>query len=142
MYHLRQARSHPNELPGPQGGQNGHGNAHRLIQLAKSKGLGASAEEQLFKAHFTEGKNIDEIETLTQTGTSIGLNEKEVKEALASNAYAAEVKQDELDAQTTGVRGVPFFVFNDKYAVSGAQSPCTFLQTLEKAWEEFDGSRE
>lgn len=117
-------------------------NAHRLIQFAKAKDLGAGAEEQLFKAHFTESKNIDDKEVLLQIGSSIGLDEKEVKAVLSSNAYASEVKQDELQAQSIGVRGVPFFVFNDKYAVSGAQSPEAFFQTLEKSWKEFEKEKE
>ena len=113
-------------------------NAHRLIQLAKSKGHGNEIEEELFKAHFTEGKNIDDIEELVQTGISIGLDEKEVREMLASDAFSKEVKQDEMQAQSLGIRGVPFFIFNNKYAVSGAQSPDTFLEVLEQTWEEFE----
>jgi predicted DsbA family dithiol-disulfide isomerase len=111
-------------------------NAHRLIQFAKSKGLGNEAEEALFKAHFIEGKNIDDNEILAQTAVSIGLAEKESTEILASDAFAKEVKQDELQAQHFGISGVPFFVLNDKYAVSGAQSPETFLQALEQTWKE------
>jgi len=117
-------------------------NAHRLIQLAKTKGLGNEIEEQLFKAHFTEGKNIDDKETLVQTGMSIGLDEKEIKEMLASDAFAKEVKQDEMQAQSIGVRGVPFFVLNDKYAVSGAQSPDTFLEVLNQTWKEFEEEKQ
>jgi len=113
-------------------------NAHRLIQLAKTKGLGNEIEEQLFKAHFTEGKNIDDKETLVQTGMAIGLDEKEIKEMLASDAFAKEVNQDEMQAQSIGVRGVPFFVLNNKYAVSGAQSPDTFLEVLNQTWKEFE----
>lgn len=114
-------------------------NAHRLIQLAKSKGLGNEAEEALFKIHFTEGKDIDDKEALLETGKSIGLAGNEVTELLRTNAFESEVQQDELAAKNLGVSGVPFFVFNDRYAVSGAQSPETFLQVLEKAWEEFKG---
>ena len=116
-------------------------NAHRLIQLAKSKGLGDEAEEQLFKIHFIEGKDIDDAETLLQTGIQIGLSETDVQGVLDTNAYEYEVKQDELAAKSIGVSGVPFFVFNDKYAVSGAQSPETFLQVLEKSWQEFEESK-
>jgi len=112
-------------------------NAHRIIQLAKTKGLGDAAEEQLFKAYFTEGKNIDDNGTLLQIGISIGLNEEEVKETLTTDAYAEAVQEDERKAQTINVRGVPFFVFNDKYVISGAQSPEVFLETLEGVWEEF-----
>lgn len=113
-------------------------NAHRLIQLAKTKGLGNEAEEQLFKAHFTEGKNIDNGEVLTQTGIAIGLDEKEVQAMLSSDAFAGAVKQDEQEAHAIGVRGVPFFVFNDRYAVSGAQPPDTFLQALQQSWLSFE----
>lgn len=113
-------------------------NSHRLIQLAKSKGLGNEIEEALFIIHFIEGRNIDDLETLLQTGISIGLDKKDVREVLETNAFEFEVKQDEELARTIGVSGVPFFVFKDKYAVSGAQSPETFLQVLEKSWQEFE----
>ena len=113
-------------------------NAHRLIQLAKSKGLGNEIEEALFIIHFMEGRNIDDQETLLKTGISIGLDAKEVREVLETNAFEPEVKQDEETARSIGVSGVPFFVFKDKYAVSGAQSPETFLQVLEKSWQEFE----
>lgn len=111
--------------------------AHRIIQLAKSKGLGNQIEEALFKAHFKEAKNIDDIKILVQVATSIGMNAEEVEKTLKSDAFAYEVKQDEMEARNIGVKGVPFFVFADKYAVSGAQSSEVFLQNLEKSWEEF-----
>ena len=113
-------------------------NAHRLIQLAKTKGLGNEVEEALFKAYFINGKNIDDKETLTETGVSIGLPETEVKEIFTSDAFAKEVKQDEMQAQSIGINGVPFFVLNNKYAVSGAQSPETFLEVMEQTWKEFE----
>ncbi|PRX42968.1 DsbA family oxidoreductase [Salegentibacter salegens] len=111
--------------------------AHRLIQLAKSKGLGNEIEEALFKAHFEEAKNIDDSEVLQKIGTLIGIKTEEVKNTLQSDAFAYEVKQDEMEARNIGVRGVPFFVIDDKYAISGAQPAEAFLQTLEKAWKEF-----
>jgi predicted DsbA family dithiol-disulfide isomerase len=113
-------------------------NAHRLIQLSKTKGLDNEAEEQLFKAHFIEGKNIDDNKTLVQIGVATGLEEKEIREVLASDAFAKEVEEDEMQAQSIGIRGVPFFVLNDKYAVSGAQSPDTFLDVLQQTWKEFE----
>lgn len=112
-------------------------NAHRLIQLARTKGLGDDAEELLFKAHFTEGKNIDDNTVLMEIGLALGLGEAVVKEVLETDAFAKEVREDELRAHTIGVRGVPFFVFNDKMAVSGAQSPDIFLDTLNKAWAQY-----
>lgn len=112
--------------------------AHRLIQLAKSRDMADAAEEALFKAHFTDGKNIDEQETLVEIGVSIGLNPEDVKNLFTSDAFAEEVRSDQKQAQVLGIHGVPFFVFNNKYAVSGAQSPEVFLQTLNQAWTEFE----
>jgi len=112
--------------------------AHKLIQLAKTKGSGTETEETLFKAYFTEGKNIADRQTLLQLGVSLGLEEKEIEEALSSDAYAQKVREDEKQARSLGIRGVPFFVFNDKYAVSGAQSPAVFLQALEQSWSAYD----
>lgn len=113
-------------------------NAHRLIQLSKTKELGNEIEEALFKAYFVDRKNIDDKETLIKTGVSIGLDESEVREIFSSDAYEKEVRQDEMQAQSIGINGVPFFVLNNKYAVSGAQSPETFLDVLEQTWKEFE----
>lgn len=111
--------------------------AHRLIQFAKSKGLGNQIEEALFKAHFEEAMNIDDIKVLANVASSIGLDAEEFENIFVTNDFVNEVKQDELEARKIGVRGVPFFVFEDKYAVSGAQPSEIFLQHLEKSWEEF-----
>lgn len=111
-------------------------NAHQLIQMAQAKGLGNEAEEQLFKAFFIDNKNIDDVETLTAIGTLIGLDHDEVEKMLSSKAYEEAVRQDEMQAQTLGISSVPFFVFNNKYAVSGAQSPAVLLQALEQSWSE------
>lgn len=110
--------------------------AHLLIQLAIQKGLANEMEEKLFIAHFSEAKNIDDEATLVEIGIAAGLEEQEIRNALTSEELGYAVKQDEMQAQQIGVRGVPFFVFNDKYAVSGAQSAETFLEVLQKAWEE------
>ncbi|HEY5368000.1 MAG TPA: DsbA family oxidoreductase [Hanamia sp.] len=113
-------------------------NAHRLIQLAKTNRLGNEMEEALFKAYFMEGKNIDDKEALIKMGVSIGLDETDVTEIFTSDVFAKDVKQDETQAQSMGINGVPFFVLNNKYAVSGAQSPETFSEVLEQTWEEFE----
>jgi predicted DsbA family dithiol-disulfide isomerase len=107
--------------------------AHRLSHLAAQYGLGNAAEEALFKAYFTEGKNIADKETLIVIGAGIGLDTEEIKHMLNTDAFAEDVKHDITEAQQLGVRGVPFFVFDRKFAVSGAQSTEVFLQTLEKA---------
>jgi len=112
-------------------------NAHRYSHLAKKHGLGVEAEEQLFKAYFTDGKNIDDKDTLVELGTSLGLDTSEVKQVLESNAYADEVKRDIEQAQYLGIQGVPFFVLNNKYAVSGAQAVPVFEQTLQKAFDDW-----
>jgi predicted DsbA family dithiol-disulfide isomerase len=108
--------------------------AHRLIQFAKTKGLGDLAEELLFKAYFTEGKNIDDQQALLQIGIEIGLSENEVSSMLLSEAFSKDVHDDEQMANNIGVRGVPFFLIDEKLAVSGAQSPETFLGALNQAW--------
>lgn len=108
--------------------------AHRLIQLAATHGLQDKAEEALFHAYFTEGKNISDAATLIQIGTTLGLSEAEVKAMLQSNAYADKVHADEKAAEDLRVPGVPYFVINGRYKIDGAQPPQTFLKTLEKAW--------
>lgn len=110
--------------------------AHQLIQLAKTKGLANEVEEALFEAHFTEGKNIDDEETLLEIGTKAGLQEEDSRNALSSRQFADAVRQDQNQAQQIGIQGVPFFVFNNKYGVSGAQPADTFLDVLQKVEKE------
>jgi protein disulfide-isomerase len=111
-------------------------NGHRLIQLAKSEGKADIAEEQLFKAHFSDGKNIDDQRELVEIGNAIGLDEKQVADMLSSDAFAGNVQQDEMAARYLGIRAVPFYLFDNKLGASGAQSPEVFLQTLQHAWHE------
>lgn len=113
-------------------------NAHRLIQLAKLHGLGNAIEEELFKAHFTRGENIDDGNVLLRLGLTVGIPEKEVRDMLSGDGFSQAVKQDEQEAYSIGVSGVPFFVFDNKYAVSGAQSPEVFLQALQQSWNNFE----
>lgn len=110
--------------------------AHRLLHLAKEHSLQGAMKERLFSAYYTEGKNIGDMETLVQLGAEVGLPAEAVRTMLQSDAYRQEVKRDQYQAAQVGARGVPFFVFNDKYAVSGAQQPELFAQVLEKVWEE------
>lgn len=111
--------------------------AHRMIQLAKEKGLGDAAEERLFKAHFTEGKDFGSTDVLIELGKEIGLSEEDVRKALTDEAYTEKVNENIREAQQLGVRGVPFFVFNRKYAVSGAQPVEVFTETLDKSFNEW-----
>ena len=111
--------------------------AHRLIQLAKTKGLGDAAEERLFLAYFTQGKDFGDPAVLTELGQDIGLSAAEVNEALTNDQYALDVKHDIREAEEIGVTGVPFFVFDRKYAVSGAQPSSVFQQVLERSFAEW-----
>lgn len=111
-------------------------NAHRLSHLAKKYNLGNAFEELLFKAHFTQGLNIDDKATLTQIALEAGLQTEEIEAVLNSDAYINEVEQEMNEAQSLGVNSVPFFVFDGRYAVTGAQAPEVFLNTLQKAWED------
>ena len=112
-------------------------NEHRFTHFAKQYDKQNEAEEILFRSYFTDGKNIDDYPTLIQLGAEIGLDTTALKTALEKGSYADEVRADIYEAQQVGVRGVPFFVFNRKYAVSGAQESKTFLETLEKAFDEW-----
>ncbi|WP_246296993.1 DsbA family oxidoreductase [Flavobacterium inviolabile] len=111
--------------------------AHQFQHFAKANGKGIEAEEVMFKAYFTDGKNIDDINTLLDLGKTIGLNADALKKALDGQTYLPEVQADFREAQQIGVTGVPFFVFNRKYAVSGAQDPKSFLDVLEKSFAEW-----
>ena len=113
-------------------------NAHRLIQMAKAHGLGDAAEERLFRAYFTEGKNVSDIDTLIQLGTEIGLEKYAVTEMLNGNAFEVEFFNDIDRARSLGINGVPFFVINNKYGISGAQSSEIFLSGLNQAWAEYE----
>ena len=115
--------------------------AHRLSHMARVKGVQDAAEEQIFAAYFTEGRNTADHETLADIAASAGLDRSEATSMLQSDAYATDVEQDIYEAQQIGVRGVPFFVIDRKYAISGAQESTTFLQALTKAWSESDESK-
>jgi predicted DsbA family dithiol-disulfide isomerase len=112
-------------------------NAHRLIHLAKSSGKGDAMKERLLSAYFSEGKNVDDPETLMALGQEVGVKEVEIKKMLESNLFEDAVDQDIYESRQIGVRGVPFFVLDRKFGVSGAQPPEVFEQTLAKAWAEY-----
>ncbi|PVH25320.1 DsbA family oxidoreductase [Sphingobacterium corticibacter] len=114
--------------------------AHRLIQLAKEKNLGHEAEELLFNAHFVEGKNVADEATLIDLGEYIGLNVDDIRAAFYDDKYSYQIKQDIQEGQSLGVRGVPFFVFDRKYAISGAQATEQFTQTLDKSFSEWQSA--
>src|SRR5688572_6849426 len=111
-------------------------NAHQLIHLAKKHNLGDAAEERFFAAYYTEGKDLNDPETLIALAKEIGLPEAESREVLQNDKYKEAVVQDQYEAAQVGARGVPFFVLNNKYAVSGAQPTEVFLQALNQVWQE------
>lgn len=112
-------------------------NAHRLIHLAKELDLQDAMKERLLRAYFSEGKNVDDPKTLAALGEEIGIPSDQIDNVLNSNQYETEVDQDIYESRLIGVRGVPFFVLDRKFGISGAQPDEVFDQTLEKAWMEF-----
>ena len=110
--------------------------AHRLLHLAAQRGLGGEAKERLLRAYFTDGRAIGVRDELVALGVELGMDDGEVRAALAGDAHAAAVRADEREARELGVRGVPFFVIDRRYAVSGAQPVDVFAGVLERAWAE------
>ena len=110
--------------------------AHRLIHLAAQHGLMDAAKERLLRAYFTEGRAIGHRDEIVAIGVDLGLPEANVRAALDGDAFAAEVRADEREAREIGVQGVPFFVFDRRLAVSGAQPEAVFMQALTRAWAE------
>jgi len=107
--------------------------AHRLLHLAKQNQVQNECEEKLFEAYFIHGKNIDDNNVLLELGLSLGIDLDSILDMLSSDAFASDVESDIYQAQQIGVQGVPFFVFDNKYAISGAQQSETFLAALYKA---------
>jgi predicted DsbA family dithiol-disulfide isomerase len=116
-------------------------NAHRLLHFAKHYGKQNEMEEAIFKAYFTDGKNIDDAATLMEIASEMGLDTNALAQAMKGDTYVKDVIADVEEAQQLGVRGVPFFVFDRKYAISGAQESDAFTQTLEAAFEEWQAAQ-
>ena len=110
--------------------------AHQLIHFAAHQGKQDAMKERLFAAYYLEGQDLNALDTLASQAAAIGLDAEAARQALLAGTYANEVRRDEYEAQQIGVRGVPFFVFEDKYAVSGAQPSEVFAEVLAKVWEE------
>ena len=111
--------------------------AQQLIKLAHQQGKGNEMEERLFEAYFSEGKNVDDLPTLLQLAGEAGLHTDGLTDALANNQFTAETQKDIEEVRQLNIHGVPFFVFNRKYAISGAQEPSVFLETLTKAFADW-----
>lgn len=112
-------------------------NALRLMHLADKYKLGTSMKEELFQAHFVDGQDIGEDSTLISIAKKVGIAEAETQAMLNTDLYVDEVKKDQFEAQQIGVQGVPFFVLDRKYAISGAQDVAVFKESLEKSFQEW-----
>jgi len=109
--------------------------AHRVLHYAKSIGQHHEAEERFFLAHFTEGKNLDDAQTLLELAEEMKWDKSAVQQIIDTDEYTHEVRMDMYEAQQLGISGVPFFLFNEKIGVSGAQDPSVFLEALREAAE-------
>ena len=109
---------------------------HQVIHLAAEQGLQDAMKERLLKAYLSEGENLGDVDTMVRLAEDVGLSGAKVRAALEQQTYAQAVRNDEARARAYGISGVPFFVLNDKYGVSGAQSPEVFLSALGQVWQE------
>jgi predicted DsbA family dithiol-disulfide isomerase len=110
--------------------------AHRLLHLAKEVGLQAELSERLHRAYFTEQRSIFDHDALLEVGVEAGLDRGEVRRVLDSVDYDDAVDTDEAMARSLGATGVPFFVIDRRYGISGAQPAATITQVLQDAWAE------
>ncbi len=113
-----------------------HFDGHRLLHLAKDRGVQPLMAEKLFAAYFSEGKDVSSHQELIQLGSEAGLKPAEIKDMLESEMYTAEVREDEAVASELGISGVPAFILTEKYLISGAQPVETFVEALNAAWRE------
>ena len=107
--------------------------AHQLLHYAKAHGFQLDAKERLLRAYFIEGRHIGRTEDLARLASEVGLDGDDVRRSLDDDEYLHAVRADERTALEYGISGVPFFVIDGRYGVSGAQTPDTFVQVLTKA---------
>jgi predicted DsbA family dithiol-disulfide isomerase len=111
--------------------------AHRLAKYAKSQGKEAVITEKLLHAYFTESRHLGDHDTLAEIAVAAGLDRQEAEKVLNDkDAFADDVRNDQGTAQQYGISGVPYFVINSKYAISGAQPTETFVSALQQVWQE------
>lgn len=110
--------------------------AHKLLHLAKKHGKANEMEEALFIAHFIDGKNVGDLEELISLAEKSGIDQEEARQAVTSDQFDNEVNQDIQEAKNNGISGVPFFILNGKYAVSGAQPIEVFADALQQTYKE------
>lgn len=110
--------------------------AHAIVKLAQQKGVGELLTEKFFKASITEGKSIFDHKVLVELANEVGVPREEANSAFSNISFKQEVLKDEASAHAMGASGVPLFIINNKYSISGAQPTETFLSALEQVWEE------
>jgi len=113
---------------------------HELLHFAKAHGRQAEMKERLMKAYFEEGRHVGRIEDLADLAAEIGLDREDVVRSLSADEYLAAVRADVVLAGELGIRGVPFFVLDGKYGVSGAQEAQTFANVLKQVVDERDAA--
>ena len=110
--------------------------SHELLHYAKAHGRQLDMKERLLKAYFVDGRHVGRIADLADLAAEIGLDRDDVIRALTVHDFLADVKADVAQANAYGIQGVPFFVIDGKYGISGAQDPDTFAQALRQAHTE------
>lgn len=110
--------------------------AHRLVHLARERGVQGAVKERLMRAYFSEGEAIGDRKALARLAGEAGLDPGAVRDLLAGDAYADAVRADEDEARRNGIHSVPFFVVADAYGVTGAQSVDVLHGALMQAWAE------
>jgi predicted DsbA family dithiol-disulfide isomerase len=108
--------------------------AHRLLHLAADRGVQGELKERLLRAYFTEGRPVGDPGALVEVAAEAGLDPDEARSVLESDKYLAEVREDQATARSFGITGVPFFVLDRAYGVSGAQPVEVLLDALRQAW--------
>lgn len=112
------------------------GDAHRLLHLAAQHRVQDALKERLLRAYFTEARAVGDADVLTALAVEVGLPAARVGEVLASDEFADDVRADQAEAAALGAHGVPFFVIDRRYGISGAQPAALFEQALRQAWQE------
>ncbi|MBB2974501.1 putative DsbA family dithiol-disulfide isomerase [Microbacterium endophyticum] len=110
--------------------------AHELVHFAKEMGMQDAMKERLLSAHFVEGRHVGRVDDLVELAVEVGLDADATRDALVSEKYVEAVRADEDQARAYGINGVPFFVIDGKYGISGAQPPAAFSQIARQVWAE------
>ncbi|MBZ4486259.1 DsbA family oxidoreductase [Microbacterium sp. cx-55] len=110
--------------------------AHELLHAAKAVGRQHEMAERLMSAYFVEGRHVGRVDDLVDLAAEVGLDPAEMRAALEDERYVADVRADQAQAAAYGINGVPFFVIDGKYGVSGAQPPEAFSQIARQVWAE------